>query len=96
MSSGATDETLLRNPYDVINLYPLSNIFIHEGLVKFFFAKIFFLNWFFTFITRASLFGLCEVKAKASVLAQCKHLLLKAGEYLWIAIGRPHFTYQLY
>jgi len=46
VSSGAIDETLLRNPYDVINL--------------------------------ASLFGLCEVKAKASVLAQCRHLLLKA------------------
>ncbi|XP_043275520.1 ribonuclease P protein subunit p30 [Venturia canescens] len=46
ISSGATNHSLIRNPYDVINL--------------------------------AFLLGLNETKAKASVLAQCKHLLLKA------------------
>ncbi|XP_043671911.1 ribonuclease P protein subunit p30 [Vespula pensylvanica] len=46
ISSGATNVTEIRNPYDVINL--------------------------------GALLGLNEVKAKAAILYQCKHLLLRA------------------
>ncbi|XP_015112447.1 ribonuclease P protein subunit p30 [Diachasma alloeum] len=46
VSSGTGDYTMIRNPYDIINL--------------------------------GALFGLSEVKAKAAVLGQCHHLILKA------------------
>ncbi|KAL2728718.1 ribonuclease P protein subunit p30 [Vespula squamosa] len=52
VSSGASNVTEIRNPYDIINL--------------------------------GALLGLNEVKSKAAILYQCKHLLLRAGKRTFI------------